>query len=307
MNSSRLGTEEQATMPSSTNRLGHRAQLRLRWSTWPTRMRIGAIILAGFAAVAVTAPWWVPYDPYAMNLAPPFSPSSASHWFGTDSVGRDVFSRTMVATRIELLIAIPGTLLGAFLGALLGLWAAYRKGWFDEVSMRVVEALISIPFIILALLIVSAVGLEIAGSLALMVAILAVIYAPRMARVARSAAYEVAERDYVTVARLRGDRAWTILRRDLLAGSSGAILVEFAVRLGTAPVVIGSLGFLGFGVRAPTPEWGAMVAENRNAIFASPVSVLGPSLVLAGFVIGVGLFADGLAERMIGRQRVRAQ
>lgn len=284
------------------------------WSTglwnfrkWPTEMRVGALMIALLVTVAVTAPWWVPYDPLGVNTGPAFSPMSADHLFGTDYLGRDVFSRAMVATRIELLIAVPGTLLGAVLGGVIGLAAAYFKGWFDEVVMRFVDAIISIPFLLLGLLFVSAFSTLLSDTTWLLISVLVLIYAPRMARVARAAAYDVALRDYVTIAKLRGDTSWTIMRRDLLPGARPAMLVEFAVRLGNAPVIVGSLGFLGFGVRPPTPEWGVMISENRNAIFTSAVSVLGPTLVLAFLVVGVSLFTEGLSNRLLGREVLGAE
>ena len=121
---------------------------------------------------------------------------------------------------------------------------------------------------------------------------------------ARAAAIEIATRDFVTVARLRGERAWSVMRREILPNASGVLLVEFALRAGYAPVLIGSLGFLGFGMRPPTPEWGLMIAENRALIIVSPVTVLGPGLALASLVVGLNLFTDGLA-RIFGRSFVR--
>jgi len=134
--------------------------------------------------------------------------------------------------------------------------------------------------------------------------VVGLVYAPRVARMARAAAIEIATRDFVTVARLRGERAWSVMRREILPNASGVLLVEFALRAGYAPVLIGSLGFLGFGMRPPTPEWGLMIAENRALIIVSPVTVLGPGLALASLVVGLNLFTDGLA-RIFGRSFVR--
>ena len=123
---------------------------------------------------------------------------------------------------------------------------------------------------------------------------------PRIARMARAAALEIVTRDYVTVAKLRGESAWSVVRRELLPNATSVLLVEFALRAGYAPVLIGSLGFLGFGVRPPTPEWGLIMSENRSLITFAPITVLGPGLMLASLVVGINLFTEGLA-RILGR------
>ena len=134
----------------------------------------------------------------------------------------------------------------------------------------------------------------------LVVLVVALVYAPRIARMARAAALDIVTRDFVTVARLRGESAWSVMRRELLPNATSVLLVEFALRAGYAPVLIGSLGFLGFGLRPPTPEWGLMISENRALIIVSPITVLGPGLMLASLVVGLNLFTEGLA-RILGR------
>jgi peptide/nickel transport system permease protein len=225
---------------------------------------------------------------------------SAEHWLGTDQLGRDVFSRVVYGTPTVLLLALSGTALGLTVGAVLGFLSGYWRGWFDEILMRLFDALISIPFLILALLIISAAGAQWSGSYLLLIGVVAFIYAPRIARMARAVALDLATRDFVTIARARGESAWSIMQRELVPNATGTLLVEFAVRAGYAPILIGSLGFLGFGVRPPIPEWGLMISENRSAITTAPITVLGPSLALASLVIGLNLFSDGLA-RLLGR------
>src|SRR5690606_24920913 len=144
---------------------------------------------------------------------------------------------------------------------MLGLFSGYVRGWFDEVVQRLLEAVISIPFLVLALIAITAAGPQLAGNPLLLVLVVALVYAPRIARMARAAALDIVTRDYVTVARLRGESAWSVMWRELAPNASGVLLVEFALRAGYAPVLIGSLGFLGFGMRPPTPEWGLMISE----------------------------------------------
>jgi peptide/nickel transport system permease protein len=225
---------------------------------------------------------------------------SWGHPFGTDQLGRDVFSRAVNGGHIVILLSLSGTFLGLVIGATVGLFSGYVRGWTDELLQRVLEALISIPFLMLALIAIVAAGPSVSGNPLLLVLVIALIYAPRIARMARAAALDVVNRDYVTVAKLRGEGAWSVIRRELLPNTTSVLLVEFALRAGYAPVLIGSLGFLGFGVRPPTPEWGLIMSENRSLITFAPITVLGPGLMLATLVIGLNLFTEGLA-RILGR------
>jgi peptide/nickel transport system permease protein len=233
----------------------------------------------------------------------PLEGASWQHLFGTDELGRDVFSRAVIGTQTDLALALAGTALGCASGALVGLLSAYFGGWIDEGLMRVVDGIISIPFLIFALLMISAAGPERTGDPWLLVAVVAVIYAPRMARMARATALEVMTTDFVVIARTRGEGPLAIVFREVLPNTWGTLLVEVAVRLGNAPLVIGALGFLGVGIRPPTPEWGLMISEERSALLTAPILVLGPAAVLAALVIGINLFADGLA-RLLGRSLV---
>ena len=229
--------------------------------------------------MAATGPFWAPYGSSQMGTGPPLSGMSLAHPFGVDQLGRDVFSRVVHGSHIVILLSLSGTLLGLVVGAMLGLLSGYVGGWIDEILQRLLEALISIPFLVLALIAIAAAGTELSGNPVLIVLVVALVYAPRIARMARAAAVDIATRDYVTVARLRGESAWSVMRRELLPNATSVLLVEFALRAGYAPVLIGSLGFLGFGLRPPTPEWGLMISENRALIIISPVTVLGPGPV----------------------------
>lgn len=270
------------------------------WRQTPSGFRIGLIILLIHLVVAVTGPSWAPYGFSQMRTGEPLSGMSWAHPFGVDQLGRDIFSRVVHGGHIVILLSLSGTLLGLVVGAVLGLLSGYVGGWFDEILQRVLEALISIPFLVLALIAIAAAGPELSGNPVLIVLVVALVYAPRIARMARVAAMDIATRDYVTVARLRGESAWSVMRRELLPNATSVLLVEFALRAGYAPVLIGSLGFLGFGLRPPTPEWGLMISENRALIMITPVTVLGPGLALASLVVGLNLFTEGLA-RILGR------
>jgi peptide/nickel transport system permease protein len=268
--------------------------------------RIGAFILVAHAAVAATGPFWAPYGLAQMGTGTPLSGFSWAHPFGIDQLGRDVFSRVIHGGHIVLLLSLSGTFLGLMIGAVAGLLSGYLRGWFDEVLQRFIEAMISIPFLILALIAIAAAGPALAGNPFLVVLVVALVYAPRIARMARAAALDIVTRDFVTIARLRGESAWSVVWRELLPNATGVLLVEFALRAGYAPVLIGSLGFLGFGMRPPTPEWGLMMSENRALLIVAPITVVGPGLMLASLVVGLNLFTEGLA-RILGRTVSLAQ
>ena len=266
----------------------------------PVSLRIGAVILLIHLFVAVTGPFWAPYGYSQMGAGPPLAPASLAHPFGIDQLGRDVFSRVVHGGHIVLLLSLSGTALGLVIGSVIGLLSGYAGGLVDNVVQRLLEALISIPFLVLALLAMVAAGPELSGNPVLVVLVVALVYAPRIARMARTAAIEIATRDFVTIARLRGESAWSVMRRELFPNATSILLVEFALRAGYAPVLIGSLGFLGFGLRPPTPEWGLMISENRSLLLIAPATVIGPGLALASLVVGLNLFTEGLA-RILGR------
>jgi peptide/nickel transport system permease protein len=273
---------------------------RSLWRQTPQSFRIGLVILVLHLIVAATGPLWAPYGYSKMGTGIPLSGMSWAHPFGVDQLGRDVFSRVVHGAHIVILLSLSGTALGLVVGAILGLLSGYIGGWFDTALQRLLEALISIPFLVLALIAIASAGRELSGNPIVVVLVVAVVYAPRIARMARAAAIDIATRDYVTMARLRGESAWSVMRRELLPNATSVLLVEFALRAGYAPVLIGSLGFLGFGLQPPTPEWGLMISENRALIIITPVTVLGPGLALASLVVGLNLFTEGLA-RILGR------
>lgn len=270
------------------------------WGRTPLSFRIGAAIVVLHLLIATVGPYVVPYSPSQMGAGLPLSGMSWRHPFGVDQLGRDVFSRVVYGAHIVILLSLGGTTLGLVIGSMVGLLSGYLGGLIDNLVQRVLETLISIPFLVLSLLAISSVGSESSGNPVLIVLVVGLVYAPRVARMARAAAIDIATRDFVTIARLRGESAWSVMLRELLPNATSVLLVEFALRAGYAPVLIGSLGFLGFGVRPPTPEWGLMISENRNLLIISPITVLGPGLALASLVVGLNLLTEGVA-RILGR------
>lgn len=268
-----------------------RTRLRLSASGW-----IGAAIIALYVFVALTGSLWAPFDAARILTGAPFEGASLQHPFGTDNLGRDVFSRVVLGTRSVLVMTFAATLLAMIAGGLIGVVFGYLRNWVDEIGMRIVDILISIPTLVLALLIISAVG----NSLWLVVVTVAFLFTPRVARVARAATLGVVGNDYIAAALARGESTLSICLREILPNITGVLLVEFAIRCAFAIIFIGSLGFLGFGAPPPTPEWGLMINEARANATNSLWPVLAPAFAMAVLVIGINLFADGLA-RLIDR------
>lgn len=257
----------------------------------------GAGIVLLYVLVALTGSLWAPYGAAKILAGNPFEGASLGHPFGTDNLGRDVFSRVVLGTRPVLAMTFAATVLAVTAGGLLGLVLGYLRNWADEIGMRAVDILISIPTLVLALLIISAVG----NSLWLVVVTVAFLFTPRVARVARAATLDVATSDYVAAALARGEPTLAICLREILPNIAGVMLVEFAIRSAFAIIFIGSLGFLGFGAPPPTPEWGLMINEARADATNSLWPVLAPAAAMAVLVIGINLLADSLS-RLLDRQ-----
>ncbi|WP_218649194.1 ABC transporter permease [Pseudomonas taiwanensis] len=274
-----------------------------KWRAMPGAFKVGSIILAAHVLFALIGMVWTPYGYAQMATGIPLSGMSWLHPMGVDQIGRDVLSRFMYGAHIVLTLSLAGTLLGMIAGAALGLVSGYVGGWFDEIVQRLVEATISVPFLALALVTIIAAGPALAGEPVLIVLVVGLVYTPRIARIARAAAMDVATREFVAVAQLRGEGTWSIVLREILPNTANVLLVEFSLRVSYAPILIGALGFLGFGIRPPTPEWGLMISENRGLLIASPVTVFGPGLGFASLVVGLNLFTDGLS-RMLGQRSV---
>jgi peptide/nickel transport system permease protein len=277
-----------------------RSRARRFLRKFPLSARIAALVLLAYVVIALTGPLWTPHDPFEAGTGAPYSGASSAHLFGTDILGRDVFSRVVYGTRDVLYLALTSTFIATVVGGLIGLASGLVGGWIDETLMRLFETVISIPLLVLALLAIAAAGSKASGSSGLLIAVVVLVYAPRIARMARAVAVDLVTRDFVTVARARGESVRSIVWRELTPNAAGVLLVEFGVRAGYAPILISSLGFLGFGARPPSPEWGLMISENRGALATAPLTVLAPCAALALLVISLNLITDGIA-RALGR------
>jgi peptide/nickel transport system permease protein len=255
----------------------------------------GTLIVALFLFLAIFGPLVAPYGATEQTSALREAPSAA-HLFGTDRLGRDVFSRVIIGTRDIFSLAGLGTLTAVGLGAAFGLAAAYRGGWIDELVFRTFDGLLAIPALLLALLLLGTIG----PSRESVLVVIVVVYTPIVARVVRSVVLGVKERGFVEAARVRGERISYILLREILPSVLPALAVEAALRFSYAIFLVSSLGFLGVGVQPPSPDWGLMVSEARNYVSITPWALYFPVGAIATLVIGVNLMADGLRRALQG-------
>ncbi len=242
---------------------------------------------------AVFGPAVVPDDPYVDDILNKLQPPSSEHWFGTDRLGRDVFSRVIVGARDILIVAPLATLLGTVLGTALGLVTGYFRGLTDEAIMRVVDAFLAIPVVVIGLLALTALG----PSRVTVILVIGIVFTPIIARTVRAAVLSERELEYVEAARLRNEHAPYVLFGEILPNVLGPVLVEFTVRLGYAIFAIATLSFLGFGIQPPAPDWGLQIFENYGLLSAGDWwPTLFPALAIATLVVGVNLIADGLTQ-----------
>ena len=253
----------------------------------------GAVILLFWVFCALFGHAIAPHDPYAQQLLATNVAPSGAHWFGTDQIGRDVLSRVIVGARDILLITTLATVLGTVLGTALGLAMGYLGGVFDILIGRVVEAVLALPVVIIAFLFVVALG----PSALTIIIVIGLIFTPLIARTVRSAVLVESQLDYLSSARLLGEKSPHIMFVEILPNVVPAILVEFTVRLGYAVFAVATLSFLGFGIQPPTPDWGADIAANYGVLPAGYWwSTIFPALAIASLVVGVNLVTDSIEQ-----------
>ena len=246
-----------------------------------------------FALCAALGPSLAPYDPLASDTAQALTGPSAAHWFGTDQLGRDILSRVVVATRLDLGIAVISVALAFGFGTLLGLTAGYYGGWADRIVGRAVDTIMAFPLFVLAMGIVAALG----NSVANIVYATAIINLPIYARLARAEANVRRHAGYVEAARLCGNSEARIVLTQLLPNIMPLMMVQVSLTLGYAILNAAGLSFIGLGVRPPTAEWGIMVADGASFIVSGEWWVaLFPGLVLMAAVFCFNLMGDGLRD-----------
>jgi peptide/nickel transport system permease protein len=257
------------------------------------------LAIIGFViALAVFGPLLAPHSATASTVAPFGSPSRQA-LLGGDQLGRDVLSRVLDGGRVLLLMALAATVLGVGVGAGSGIAAAYLQGRWDTIIMRTVDVILAFPQLVFALLLVSIIGPKIW----LTVLAVGLSHAPQVARVMRSAALDISERDYVKAIELQGVKRRRIMVKEILPNLSSPLMVETGLRLTYSIVIIAGLSFLGFGQAPPAPDWGIMINENRIGLVSNPWSVVVPAALIAILTIGTNTFTDALARVSIGLDR----
>ena len=252
---------------------------------------VSAVLLALIVLSALLAPWVAPYDPYETDLSNTMQPPDATHWFGTDNTGRDMFSRVLFGARSTLLMGLAGVLLGGGLGALLGILAAFYKR-LDPWIMRLVDILLAFPAIMIGLAVAAILG----SGLSAVIFALVVSTVPDVARVARGAAVGVMGQEFMEAGRAVGLRNGTLIWRYLTLNCISTIAVFMTLRFGQVILVGSALGFLGMGAQPPMAELGMMSAQGRDFLFMAPHIATIPSLAIFVLVLTANLLGDAVRD-----------
>ena len=255
---------------------------------------VGLILVAFHIVLAIVSPAIAPYDFRELSAQIILNEPSSEHWFGTDNLGRDVFTRTILGGRQALLVTTISTILAIIWGGLLGVLLGLVGGRLDELLMRLVDAFLCLPWILVLLLIVVMVG----SGPAVLIPTLGFFYGIPVIRMARAATHDVVALDFVTAARARGESRSTIVWRELVPNVLDVLLVEGAMRWSWMLLAFSSLSFLGFGVTPPTPDWGLMISNARSFMSFAPWAALAPVVALSSLIIGINLSADALAKAL---------
>lgn len=276
-------------------------RVRTPWREFWRRFRrqpvamIAGIFVVLLIFLAVFAPWIAPFDAenyfdYDRLTEGP----SAMHWFGVDSLGRDIFSRVLLGTRLSLVSGFFSVAIGAAIGTTLGLLAGYYEGWWDRIIMRISDVLFAFPGILLAIAVVAIMGTGMAN----VVIAVAIFSIPAFARLVRGNTLVLKQMTFIESARSIGASDFTIIMRHILPGTISSIVVYFTMRIGTSIITAASLSFLGMGAQPPTPEWGAMLNEARADMVMAPHVAIFPSLAIFLTVLAFNLLGDGLRDAL---------
>jgi peptide/nickel transport system permease protein len=266
---------------------------RLRLLVKSPSFIVGATVILFWVFCAIFGEHITPYDPRFDQTPEIGAAPSAQHLFGTDRLGRDVFSRVLAGSRDILLIAPLATLLATLVGTTLGLITGYFKGIADDTISRIVDALLAIPLILLAVTVVAALG---SRSTWTVIIVIAAVFSPIIARTVRAAVLGEADLDYVEAARLRGEHAPYVMFSEVLPNVMPPILVEATIRLGYAIFAVATLSFIGFGLQPPSPDWAVQIADNYQDLAFEWWTVLFPALAIASLVVAVNLVSDSVQQ-----------
>lgn len=291
---------------TKTNPLDRHPMLEQLSQLWRNKTAIaGLMIIVIFILVAIFAPTITPHDPLETSLYDQLKPpvwyegGTTKNILGTDDLGRDILSRLIYGARISLMVSVISVSLAFFFGTLIGAVSGYKKGWIDNIIMRIMDIILSFPYILLAIVIVAYLGPSLENA---MIAI-GITYVPRFARIVRGSVLEECEKDYVTAARAIGANELRIIFLAILPNCMGPLIVQTTLNFASAILDAAALSFLGLGAQPPTPEWGAMIAQSRSLILRASWVMTLPGLAILFAVLGFNLLGDGLRDALDPRMR----
>jgi peptide/nickel transport system permease protein len=264
-----------------------------QWVRKHPTLILGALLLVAIAAISVAAPWIATHDPQDMDPLARMQPPSAEHWFGTDAMGRDVFSRTVWGGRVSMIVGLSVAVLSGALGVLLGLVAGFVR-WADGPVMRFMDGLMAIPGVLLAIALMAVTQ----ASLGTVIVAITIPEIPRVVRLVRSLALTLREQLFVEAAHAVGTRLPTILIRHVLPNMLAPLVVQATFVAAAAVLIEAALSFLGVGVPAQTPSWGNMMAEGRNFVAVAFHIILCPGILLALMVLAINMLGDGMRDAL---------
>jgi peptide/nickel transport system permease protein len=280
---------------------GRAAALSWRRLRRSSNLVVGAVILALIVLSALLAPQISPYDPIDQDFVSQLQPPSASHLFGTDEFGRDIFSRVVYGARVALRVGVLADTIATALGVLLGVLAGFFGGRLDALITRLIDVMLAFPYLLLAMIVVAILGPGLNNA---MVAI-AIVYTPQIARVVRGVVLSVKEQEFIEAARAMGTGVVRTLDRHILPNIVSPIIVMATLTVGFMIVETAGLSFLGLGASPPTPEWGSMLATGRAFMLTSPWIATFPGLAILVTVVAFNLIGDGLRDLLDPRLRGR--
>jgi len=259
----------------------------------------GLAIIVVFLLVCVLAPWIVPYDPFDQDLSNALSAPGADHWLGADQYGRDILSRLISGTRYALMAIVAANGLALAVGGTLGLVAGFAGGRVDTLVMRLVDVMLAFPYLLLALIIVAALGPSFTNS----IIAIGIIYTPQYARLMRGQVLAVQEADFVWAARSVGAGRLRVMLRHVLPNSMSPVLVMATLQAGSVVVETAGLSFLGLGAQPPSPDWGALLADGHAYFLSAWWIATFPGLAIFLVVVGFNLIGDALRDQLDPRRR----
>ncbi len=262
---------------------------------------VSLIFIVFLVLVAILGPYLTPYNPIETDMSSALQTPSAQHWFGTDQLGMDIFSRVIAGTRVSLTVGLLAVSIALTTGIILGAIAGYAGGWVDTVIMRVMDMMLAIPSILLAITLMAALGKGIDKA----VIAIGLVSIPEYARIVRGNILSIKENDYIAAAHVVGLSDARIIFRHVLPNALSVIIVRATLGISSAILDTAALGFLGLGVQPPQPEWGDMLGRARGFIFQAPHTLLYPGMAITATVLAFNLLGDGLRDALDPRARIK--